>query len=71
MLLITLPGLKRYVIKTEDLPLFVMHNKCDLTIQEVEEWSPPEKKEPLTRKEREAQPKEPIPLSLFEGTDES
>jgi hypothetical protein len=71
MLLITLPGGKHYLIKTEDLHLFIVHhNKYALTMEELEEWSPPGPKEPLTKKEREAQPKEPLPLSRFEGIDE-
>lgn len=42
------------------------HKEQTVGIKYIKIWEPQEKKEPLTRKEREAEPKEPIPLSRFD-----
>jgi hypothetical protein len=72
MLLITAWDKKgdKFIVSEKNIVEFIKLNpRC--SVEEVMEWNPPEPKEPLTRKEREAQPKEPLPLSRFEGTDES
>lgn len=58
----------KFFVSKEDIIKFVTQNpRCAFEI--VPEWKEPEEKVPLTRKEREAEPKELIPLSrsLDEG----
>ena len=52
------------LITSKDFQDFAV-NHTNFEAEIVEVWEPPEKKEPLTKKERDEQPKEPIPLSRF------
>lgn len=75
LLLVTRNDIKtsKFLVKPENLKAFIdliTEEQTPWTFEYIKEWSPLEKKEPLTRKEREEQPKEPIPLSRFEGSDD-
>lgn len=55
----------------QDLNKFMNANKNEyVSIKFIEIWQAKELKEPLTKREKAEQPKEPIPLSRFEENDE-
>lgn len=61
---------EKYVVELGELTNFFENKGKSWEIHIVVRWIVQEKREPLTKREKAEQPKEPIPLSRFEDSND-